>query len=88
MAAEVAAAEAPAAQLLEVGRYRVTLLPDGSAVLARAAATCETCGGCGCGTQAPPVQIPAYVVRLLQGAAAGEGPPSPVALMKAMTGRG
>lgn len=63
-AAAAAAAEAGQPVILEAGRYRVFQAPDGGWVVARAVGTCERCQGCGCGTQAEPIQIPALVIKL------------------------
>jgi hypothetical protein len=63
---------APEPGLIEgPGRYKIFPAPDGGWVIARATGLCEKCGGCGCGEQAEPVQVPGMVVQLArQGGAA------------------
>lgn len=45
------------------GRYALYDNPDGSVAIARTDGLCETCAGCGCGEQMPPISIPAMVAR-------------------------
>lgn len=68
--AELTARESGQPVVLELGRYRVFQAPDGGWVVARAVDTCERCQGCGCGTQAEPIAIPAMVIKVatMQGA--------------------
>lgn len=57
--------------VLEAGRYRLSQAPDGSLVLGRATGLCDTCAGCGCGDQSPPVHVPAMVMRMAKGGMLG-----------------
>ena len=43
--------------VVEHGRYRMYEAPGGL-VLARAVNTCDRCADCGCGEQAPPLELP------------------------------
>jgi len=83
MTTETQAATEPV--VLEQGRYRVFESPDGGWVIARAAATCERCQGCGCGEQVDPIQVPAMVIAM---AKQGGGLGRIKAGLKAVTGRG
>jgi hypothetical protein len=49
---------------LERGRYRISQAPDGGWVVARAVGTCEQCQGCGCGTAADLITVPAMVLKM------------------------
>lgn len=54
--------------VLEHGRYKLSLAPDGSGFLARAVGLCETCQGCGCGTGADLIgPLPSEFMKILQG---------------------
>jgi len=71
--------------VLEFGRYRVFESPDGGWVIARAAATCERCQGCGCGEQIDPIQVPAMIIAM---AKPGGGLSRAKAVLRGVTGRG
>lgn len=72
-------------QVLEYGRYRVFEAPDGGWVIARAAATCETCQSCGCGERIDPIQVPAMIIAM---ARSGGGLARAKAMLRGVTGRG
>ena len=84
-AAEAAAEMAAKPPVIEgPGRYVVYQAPDGGWVLARAVDLCKTCANCGCGEQAPAVQIPAMVIALAQ----RQGKGGVMAMLKTATGHG
>lgn len=61
----------PGPVVLEAGRYKLAQAPDGSLVLGRATGLCDTCAGCGCGDQSPPVHVPAMVMKMARGGMLG-----------------
>jgi hypothetical protein len=66
------------------GRYTVFRGPDGGWVVARAVDICETCRGCGCGTQADPIQVPFIAISL----AGRMGMGQLMGALKGLAGRG
>src|SRR5215469_10346638 len=49
---------------VERGRYAVFPTPDSGWAISRAGPLCDRCTGCGCGDQADPIMVPAFVVSM------------------------
>ena len=75
--------------VLEEARHVILAMPDGSAVVYRAGPLCERCKTCGCGEQAEPFPVPAFIVAAVTGQGDGVKIPGPVrALLGKVMGNG
>jgi hypothetical protein len=76
-------------QVLEAGRYKLSLTPDGGWVIARATATCDRCADCGCGDQSDLIQVPAMFVKMATAMQSGNAGAiaSARSMMRMVTGR-